>query len=90
MGLGRRGRHPAIIRGKLPCACPDRPSNLGLMSTQYDPQHEAEAAMKLAAESEGADRQRLIQLALAWQQLARGPREEQSGLADPVGRIRSW
>ncbi|MHB0767712.1 hypothetical protein ACYCUU_04505 [Bradyrhizobium sp. 1.27L] len=45
--------------------------------------------MKLAAESEGADRQRLIQLALAWQQLARGPREEQAGLADRAGRIQS-
>ena len=46
--------------------------------------------MKLAAESEGADRQRLIQLALAWQQLARGPCHEQAGLADPVRRMRSW
>jgi hypothetical protein len=44
---------------------------IGSMSTEYDPESEAEAAMKLAAASEGADRQRLIQLALAWYQLAR-------------------
>jgi hypothetical protein len=46
------------------------------MCSQYDPQHEAEAAMKRAAASEGADRQRLIELALAWHQLARERREE--------------
>ncbi len=34
--------------------------------------------MKRAAASEGPDRQRLIQLALAWHQLARDRREEQS------------
>jgi hypothetical protein len=44
---------------------------IGSMSTEYDPESEAEAAMKRAAASEGADRQRLIQLALAWHQLAR-------------------
>ncbi|MBR0958872.1 hypothetical protein JQ566_16130 [Bradyrhizobium japonicum] len=61
------------------------------MCTKYDPQHEAEAAMKLAAASEGADRQRLIQLALAWHQLARNPREEQGDPPDAAGRIRtSW
>ncbi|WP_201724263.1 hypothetical protein [Bradyrhizobium centrolobii] len=49
------------------------------MCTKYDPQREAEAAMKRAAASEGADRQRLIQLALAWHQLARERREEQPG-----------
>lgn len=32
--------------------------------------------MKRAAESEGADRQRLIQLALAWQILAREQRSD--------------
>ena len=45
------------------------------MCTKYDPQREAEAAMKRAAASEGADRQRLIQLALAWHELARERRE---------------
>lgn len=59
------------------------------MCTKYDPQHEAEAAMKQAAASEGADRQRLIQLALAWHELARDPREEQADSSDPAGRIRS-
>ena len=48
------------------------------MCTKYDPQHEAEDAMKRAAASEGDDRQRLIQLALAWHQLARERREEET------------
>jgi hypothetical protein len=34
--------------------------------------------MKQAAASEGADRQRLIQLALAWYELAREQREERA------------
>ena len=49
------------------------------MCPKYDPQHEVEAAMKRAAASaDGADRQRLIQLALAWHQLARDRRDEQT------------
>lgn len=48
------------------------------MCTRYDPQQEAEAAMKRAAASEGDDRQRLIQLALAWHLLARERPEERS------------
>jgi hypothetical protein len=48
------------------------------MCTRYDPQREAEAAMRRAAESEGADRQRLIQLALAWHELARERRDERT------------
>ncbi|TYL79832.1 hypothetical protein FXB38_26720 [Bradyrhizobium cytisi] len=47
------------------------------MCTKYDPQHEAEAAMKRAAASEGPDRQRLIELALAWHQLARDRRDDE-------------
>lgn len=47
------------------------------MCTKYDPQHEAEAAMKRAAASEGDDRQRLIQLALAWHELARDRRDDE-------------
>jgi hypothetical protein len=43
----------------------------------YDPQREAEAAMKLAIATDGADRQQLIRLAMAWQELAR----ERSGCA---------
>ena len=37
----------------------------------YDPQREAEAAMKLAISTDGADRQRLIWLAMVWRELAR-------------------
>jgi hypothetical protein len=48
------------------------------MCTKYDPQYEAEAAMKRAAASQGSDRQRLIQLALAWHQLARDRRDDQA------------
>ncbi|MDA9421170.1 hypothetical protein XH97_03425 [Bradyrhizobium sp. CCBAU 53380] len=57
------------------------------MCTEYDPQHEAEAAMKRAAEAEGTDRQRLIQLALAWHQLARDPHDEQTDSSWPAGRM---
>ncbi|MBR1168540.1 hypothetical protein ACNJYD_20030 [Bradyrhizobium sp. DASA03005] len=55
------------------------------MYTEYDPQHEAEAAMKRAAEAEGVDRQRLIQLALAWHELARDLRDEQAGASHAAG-----
>ncbi|WP_375309099.1 hypothetical protein WHZ77_17600 [Bradyrhizobium sp. A5] len=75
--LEGRENHPAFIRRKLPCARRNRSANVGFMCTKYDPQHEAEAAMKRAAASEGADRQRLIQLALAWHQLARDRRDAQ-------------
>jgi hypothetical protein len=51
---------------------------IGFMSTEYDPESEAEAAMKLAAASEGADRQRLIQVALAWYRLARERRTNEA------------
>jgi hypothetical protein len=47
------------------------------MCNTYDPQHEAEAAMKRAAASEGPDRQRLIELAIAWHQLARDRRDDE-------------
>lgn len=69
----------AILREKLPRTCRDRVARIGLMYSEYDPQREAEAAMKRAAESEGADRQRLIELALAWHQIARDRRDEQTG-----------
>ena len=72
------GKNPGIIRTKLPSACPYLPARVGLMCTTYDPQHEAEAAMKRAAASEGPDRQRLIQLALAWYELARDRRDAQA------------
>ncbi|MET4344690.1 hypothetical protein [Bradyrhizobium sp. RT9a] len=41
------------------------------MDGDYDPQREAEAAMKLAMAVDWPERQRLIRLAMAWQELAR-------------------
>lgn len=41
------------------------------MDTDYDPQREAEAALKLAVAADGPERQRLADLAMAWQELAR-------------------
>lgn len=67
----------AILRTKLPRTCPFRLAKLGYMCRGYDPQHEAEAAMKRAVASEGADRQRLIELALAWHLLARDRRDDE-------------
>lgn len=53
------------------------------MDGDYDPEREAIAAMKLAAEADGAERQRWINAALAWIELTRlqvpfgrEPREE--------------
>jgi hypothetical protein len=40
--------------------------------SDYDPQREAEAVMKLAAAAEGPERQCLLGLAIAWLELARG------------------
>jgi hypothetical protein len=40
--------------------------HLDSMDNDYDPQREAEAAMRLAAAAEGPERQRLIGLAIAW------------------------
>ena len=39
------------------------------MDLEYDPNREAAAAMKLAAETNGAERQRWITAALAWSEL---------------------
>jgi len=41
------------------------------MNVEYDPEREAFAAMKLAAEAEGNERQRWISAALAWIELTR-------------------
>lgn len=41
------------------------------MDLQYDSEREAVAAMKLAAEADGAERQRWITAALAWSELTR-------------------
>ncbi|MGY4622816.1 hypothetical protein [Bradyrhizobium sp. USDA 4486] len=48
------------------------------MDVEYDPEREAFAAMKLAAEAGGAERQRWINAALAWIELTR--------LRVPLGR----
>jgi hypothetical protein len=42
------------------------------METEYDPESEAEAAMKLAIAADGLERQKWIGLAMAWRALARG------------------
>ncbi len=52
---------------------------------KYDPQREAEAAMKRAVAAEGADRQRLIRLALAWHELARDRRNQRTDWAHSSG-----
>ena len=49
------------------------------MDTDYDPEREAEAAMKLAAAANGLERQRWIGLAMAWQELARMRPRSMSG-----------
>lgn len=41
------------------------------MDRDYDPQREAEAAMKMAVTAVGPERQRWIGLAMAWQELVR-------------------
>lgn len=41
------------------------------MDLQYDPERQAVAAMKLAAEADGPERQRWITAALAWSELSR-------------------
>jgi hypothetical protein len=39
-----------------------------MMDSHYDPECEAEAAMKLAVTADGLERQRWIRLALAWRE----------------------
>ncbi|MGY4622776.1 hypothetical protein [Bradyrhizobium sp. USDA 4486] len=41
------------------------------MNVEYDPEREAFGAMKLAAEADGAERQKWINAALAWIELTR-------------------
>ncbi|WP_234685297.1 hypothetical protein [Bradyrhizobium monzae] len=40
------------------------------MDNEFDPQRQAEAAMKEAVRADGAERQRLIQIAQAWLEVA--------------------
>ncbi|MCK1284683.1 hypothetical protein IVB41_12220 [Bradyrhizobium sp. 44] len=42
-----------------------------MMGNEYDPQGQAEAAMKEAVRSDGVERQRWIEVAQAWLKLAR-------------------
>jgi len=44
------------------------------MRSDYDPQREAEDAMKQAVVTEGMERQRWLRVAQAWSELARGRR----------------
>jgi hypothetical protein len=41
------------------------------MDSDYDPEREARAAMKLALAAEGLERQRWIHVVLVWQEIAR-------------------
>jgi hypothetical protein len=42
------------------------------MESEYDPESEANAAMKLAVGAHGLERQKWFNLAIAWRELARG------------------
>jgi hypothetical protein len=56
------------------------------MDMEYDPEYEAVAAMKLAAETDGAERQKWINAALAWIELTRlrAPGRERRGAEETV------
>jgi hypothetical protein len=41
------------------------------MDGDYDPEREAQAAMKLALAAEGLERQRWLRFVLAWQEIGR-------------------
>jgi len=61
------------------------------MDLEYDPKREAVAAMKLAAEANGAERQRWITAALAWTELTRlrGAVEDNVAEASPKRQLAS-
>jgi hypothetical protein len=42
------------------------------MESKYDPESEANAAMKLAVAAHGLERQKWLNLAIAWRELVRG------------------
>jgi hypothetical protein len=54
------------------------------MDIEYDPEREAVAAMKLAADADGAERQRWIMLALAWQEIVRVPGSSSGAKSQPA------
>jgi hypothetical protein len=54
--------------------------DISRMGSDYDPRRQAEAAMKEAVRADGSERQRWIQLAQAWLELARtAPEPDGSG-----------
>ncbi|WP_298881948.1 hypothetical protein [uncultured Bradyrhizobium sp.] len=53
------------------------------MGNDFDPQARAEAAMKEAVRADGPERQRWLQLAQAWLELARG-RPDPDGIGQPA------
>lgn len=70
--------------------------DIGRMDSDYDPEHAAQEAMRLAAEAAGLDRQRWLNLAMAWQELGRMRTDSTSGgtvsgrkTVDSRGRCRS-
>ncbi|MET4788395.1 hypothetical protein ABIF64_000573 [Bradyrhizobium japonicum] len=60
-----------LLRTSLRVILYDFGLDFGSMDSDYDPEREAEAAMKLAAATDGPERQRWISLAMAWQEIAR-------------------
>ena len=79
---------PAFIRITIFTLMPALDGMMGNMSSESDPKANAQAALKLAASSFGAERLLLIRLALAWQGLAREQGGAQFGSA--VEELRSF
>lgn len=45
--------------------------DIGRMDSDYDPERQAEGAMRFAAAADGPERQRWISLAMVWQEFVR-------------------
>jgi anti-sigma regulatory factor (Ser/Thr protein kinase) len=65
---------------------------MSAMSSPYDYQREAQAAMSMALAATGDDRQKWVRVAIAWQELARNVADHglalssgQQGLPQPKG-----
>lgn len=56
--------------------------DISRMDSDHDPRRQAEAAMKLAALADGFERQRWIQIAQAWLELARTSPEPNRSRSD--------
>lgn len=74
---------PGFLRSHR-CVIVYDPSLFRRMDLEYDPEREAFAAMKLAADADGAERQRWINAALAWIELTRlrAPARRERGLTE--------